>query len=146
MGENEDEHIDAHMLVSDPQTSEATWPCPYKALGTRKPRPMIWCASGVEQSRDSKELTQEGRDEFSHAGNGTCSSGHRGIPPVVMPEFKVWPFGLREEFYVLADQQALVELRQKERLEILIGSPPCGDFSSLSQLPASIGRWRRKTC
>ena len=45
-----------------------------------------------------------------------------------------------DEFWNLsqeADQQAFVELQQMGRPQFIIGSPPCGDFSSLLSTPPS---------
>ena len=43
----------------------------------------------VAQSRDAKELTKGGSDEFSNAGNGTSSSRHLRKPHVDLPDSTV---------------------------------------------------------
>ena len=105
----------------------------------------------VAQSRNAKELTKLEAKSLAMLATELAAVNtvetHSAAPSLALVNFtaKRAP----GEFWNLsqqADQPELVELQHKERPDILIFSPPRGDFQLASHFSAFCRRWRMKTC
>ena len=154
MGEDEDEHIDADF-------GQLGWTCRrprrrcrlYTKLWAREsPDPRHCVPVGGAQSRDAKELTKEEATSLYVLATELAAANIVDAH-IDLPESTVWCPCLRKELYVdltakrangefwnlsqEAAQQELVELQQEKRPDIIVGSPPCVDSSSLVSSPLS---------